>query len=664
MSEFETFSSEFLNKLGYKFTPFYGDYETKFVQLIDDSFRFMDIEANNSYREKEEINGDILVKKDEEGLHCCPSTSNEGTPILYHTNYQLDWEYYILWENDKYTKLPYLYSFHLDYDDTFEYITTEYYLAIKFHKHGINELKRLEEKPFFDTLISRSKKICYVGAFTYFYKDKIVVYGKNEVNNDDDNEECEEEIKVTVYDEKLNVLFEGYGGFKIWEWDSKVYLIFPCSAKVYDLTEGKEIKLFKEDNVYLDSIMIYKDILVLYTEHHYPIKNYYDDGDYYLEYDNEDTPIRNTNGYVYNSEFELIRKFNVLGQIIGLTDFGDQKVMRVDDSDYKSNTIKYFNVNGENITRYNDKTDEEFSVPDISFTSLDGYESLHLSIVKTKMYSPDVIAFGNHVNRSIVNKCGVYIGTWDGKMYEKIVDCKYDYIKSLPLKDDENVYYLGVTGSGYDNKYDLYVNHKLMFYNYPFKRGHSICVLENKMLIKFEDTEGRIGYIRNGEIVFNPKYKHVRVICHLAESREISVLECLYIVSENGLFGVCSSNGELILPIEYSVVDIDDCFNVVLGKKIPSDAVSDENEKSVRFDTIMYVGNYSSKDNTITYKKATIKDGVVFLDEDGEYIWDGGFVNKGADDNESDYYSKDHYSHGEAMYDALGSEMDAIWNID
>ena len=73
---------------------------------------------------------------------------------------------------------------------------------------------------------------------------------------------------------------------------------------------------------------------------------------------------------------------------------------------------------------------------------------------------------------------------------------------------------------------------------------------------------------------------------------------------------------------------------------------------------------YVSKDNAITYKKATIKDDVVFLDEDGEYTWDGGFINKEEDDDESDYYPRDHYSSGEAMYDALGGEIEAIWNID
>ena len=646
MTAFEEFQNSLLKQLGYDVAPFEGDWLPKYVYLKDGKFCFLDQYAKNSYRSEESISGDILIQKNDEGYHCCPSVNKDGESILYRLGVKisrLDSKYYILWENNEYTELSYLHDscFHFCSGDTIEYKITDHYIAVMFHQEN-NSMMR-DDNPYLDAIICREKDIYHLGVKTHFLKDKIVV--------------LDADYDVIVYDNEMNVLYEGLGEISIMEVESKCYLIFPSSCTVYDLTEGKEIRLPKGEDEHWHSVKVYKDIFVLYTEH----RNrslYANDSDSYWDYDYEDLPITNTEGVVYNLQFKLLRRFNVLRVIVGIVDLGDTKVLKVDDSDYNNTVLKLFNVKGENITRHNEDINEDFSVPDITFSSMDGYENLGLTIVRTSMYTPDIINFGSLSKNKVINKCGVYMELGGGDTYEKIIDCKYAYIKSFPLKEDSNVYYVGVDGGEENNKCDLYVNHELFFENYPFNRGHAIEVVGHDYFMKFTDSNSNIGFIRNGEIVFKPKYKEAKVcVCSFGKDGETE-LEYLFIVSNGELYGICSPSGELILPIEYPIIDIDDNLTIVIAKHIDETEI-DENDKSILWDYQMGVGYFSKETNSIEIEKAIVDDNGVRLDDD--YVWDGEFKYT------KDYYdewSRKNYSDKDAMYDALGGEMDAIWNLD
>lgn len=661
MTEFESVQNRMLEKLGYYVAPFHGDYTTKYVSIKDGEFHFLDGYADNSCRELDSIKGDILLRLDKEGFHYCPSKSEEGKVIKYIPK---QYKYYLLRENNKYMELNYLDDMYLSVDDRFEVVETDNYIAIKYNKCRMSEQKRLNEKPLLDSIISKTKDIAHIGVFVYFYEDKMIVYG---INEDYDADYYEKEY-IIVYDKNFNVLAKRFISpdnktkFVIWEYDNKSYLLYPYSASVYDLSKCEYINLSGEDSKWWQSAKTYKDTFVFYTQHRYPVdKSSYDDDYSDWDYDDENSPVRNTEGCIYDINFKLLREFNVLGEIIKITDFGDTKVMKVNVSDYRTNKITYYRVDGNNTTRYVEEADEEFSVPDIVISSMDGYENRYLTIVRTKLISPDTIKFGSK-SSNIVTKCGVYMEDNGGDSFYKIVDCKYDGIKPLALKDDENIYYIGVEGINMDNKYDLYVNHELFFQKYPFERGRLIKVVGNGYFIQFTDSDGKVGFIRNGEVVFKPQYNKAKVCVRkkLDYQDDNEELEYLYIVSDGELYGVCSPSGEMILPMEYSVIDIDEDLTIVLGRNT-DDLDVDENDESVIYGNMMEVGTYSKESNCIVTEKATVKDDMVLLSDWGGYVWDGKFKYTKEDYDE---WSPENYSHDDAMYDALGGEMDAIWNID
>ena len=663
MTEFESFQSSMLEKLGYHVAPFHGDCTTKYVSIKDDEFHFMDGYADDSCRELDSIKGDILLRLDKEGFHYCPSKSEEGEVIKYIPK---QYKYYFLRENDKYIEVEYLDDMYLGCNDTFEVVDSEKYIAIKYNKHRTDDRKRLKEKPLLDSIIVKEKDIVHLGVFVYHYEDKIVVYS---TRNDAD-----EESNLIVYDKDFNVLYSRHfpyadsETFFIWEVEGKSYLIFPYGSVVYNLSEAKELELPFEGNRYWLSVMTYKNILVLFTQHRYPVdKSSYDDDYSDWDYDDENSPIRSTEGRIYDLSFNLLRDFNVLGQIVAIKDFDVTKVIKVDDSDSDTSITKYYKVNGDNITRYDEDDDEKFSVPDIVISSMDGYKNHYLTIVRTKLLSPDTINFGSNSNRNIVTKCGVYMEDRSGDSYYKIIDCKYDGIKPLALKDDENIYYIGVEGVDMDNKYDLYINHELFFQKYPFERGRLIKVVGNGYFIQFIDSDGKVGFIRNGEVVFKPQYNKTQVCVRkkLDYQDDNEELEFLYIVSDGLLYGICSPSSELILPIEYTFVDIDENLTIVLGRNI-YDLDVDKNDESIMCGCLMEVGSYSKETNSIVTKKAKVKNDVVLLDKIGDYVWDGDFrYTKEPYSNEDDTPSSwENYTIEDSLYDALGGEMEAIWNID
>ena len=623
------FQKELLEKLGYENIAPFPDNGKWFFQK-DGKFHIMDYFADKSYISYSHLSGDILLCLDNYGYHFCePSNKNEEK--FYKPK---DGKYFILWgdeDNGEYTELKYLDFYNKNFsEDVFEYVKEENYLAIKYHKKKeyekthMSESERWIEKPRMDTIISREKDICHIEVFTYFYNDTIVVYDGDE---------------VIVYDKEFNVLYESYSDFEIWEVNSTSYLLFPSEGMAYELSEGKQIQLISDDNIYWDYVKTYKNIAVFYTTERFQVEDntHYDEDGYYWgsDYNEEDIPVRNTMGHIFDSSFKLLRDFNVIGEISLLKEIGDAIVMKVNSSLINDNdTDSYYNVKGPNITKHNSKTNEDFSVPDISFRKMSGFEDLY--VVKTKVSSSDIIDFGDGKGTQyIADKCGVYYKTgWREEKYEKIIDCKYDYIKSLPLNDDPNIYYAGVIGIDNDNKFDLYINHKIVLQGIPFNRGHSVKLIKDGTFIQIANNEGKKGIIRNGNFIIDPLYKEIKTFVQHEKDYDLETnitsetLKYLFAVSDGELFGICSPSGKLILPMKYSTIDMDDEFCIVLVRDFNPeiDGECDESvEEMLDYGGIYETGYYDEEKDVIVTEKASFKDGNVLLDDEGNYVWDGRF---------------------------------------
>ena len=588
-----------LEELGYKnLAPLSVDYDRIWFYIKEEKFHTVDdSEGGHTYRRWTHLYGDILLCLNDNGYHLCEPSTEKG-PKKYKVE---DGEYYFLWENDEYTELSYMLPIGYCKDE-FEFIKEENYVAIKYHKkkeYGnsfMSEEERLSERPRKDVIISRSNDIYHIGVFMYFYKDKIVV---------------ENEDEVIIYNSDFEVLYESYNNFEIWETNATTYMIFPYEATVIDLTDLKKIKLKSNCDQKWCFAKTFKNIFICYNEKHFPIqRDYFDEDDWGNE---PETPVRNTYGHVFDSSFTLLREFNVIGEIKGAKEIGDVIAINVKSSSVKDyDTDSFYNVKAPNVTRHIEKTDEDFSIPDISFRRMAGYEDLF--VVKTKVPSSDIIDFSQGSNvQYIVDKCGVYrrFG-WKDEKFEKIIDLKYSHIVTLPLTNDENIYYAGIVKQGEDYTYDLYINHEIVLQNIPFIKEKSLKVSANKWFIKFSNREGKIGIIREGTVILKPNYEDVRICIQRDwhSSQDEMELECLFVVSNGEAYGICSSKGLLILPLDYSMIDVDEDLCIVLKKIDDGD---------------FEVGWYDKEKNIICRETAEMKDGMIQLDNEGDYVWDGCF---------------------------------------
>lgn len=476
-----------------------------------------DGKGEHTYRRWTHLYGDILLCLNDDGYHLCePSTEME--PKTYKAE---DGEYCFLWDNDEFTTLKYMEPMITQYcKDEFEYIKEENYVAIKYHQEEeygdsfMSEQERCIKKPRKDTIIAREKEIYHIEVFTYYFSDRIVVYDGDE---------------VIIYDKEFNILYESYSDFEIWEVNSTSYLLFPSECMAYDLCKCDEIKLHDSDNFYWSYVKTYKGIVVFYTIERYQVEDnsYYDDDGYYWssDYNEETIPIRNTTGHIFDSSFNLLREFNVIGDIKQLKEIGNTIVMIVNSSFVEDHdTNAYYNVNFPNLTRHNDKTDEDFSVPDITFRDMAGFEEHNLVVVKTRVVSSEYIDLTENTPSQLFReKCGVYSCiNWSKGKYKKIIDCKYDYIISLPIKDDYNVYYAGVIGLGDDNKFDFYINHKLVLQGIPFKKGHSVKLINDGTFIQITNSGGEKGVLRNGSFILDQFIKRLK---HLFSTKGLMILK-------------------------------------------------------------------------------------------------------------------------------------------
>lgn len=589
-----------LEGLGYKnLAPLFGNNEKIWFYIKDNKFHtIVDGNLKSTNRYWKDLDGDILLCLNDEGYHFC-EPSNEDISKLYKVK---DGEYYFLWADDEYSELNFMRSDEYC-NDEFEFIKEENYVAIRYHKkkeYGdsfMSEEERLSEQPRKDVIISRSNDICHIGVFTYFYKNKIIV---------------EHDDTVIVYDTDFNILYENDNNFKIWEIEGMSYLIFPYDKIVFSLSDRREIELKNNEKYGWDFVKTYKNIFICYNEKHFPVQHgdYFEEDDWWYELK---TPVRNTFGHVFDSSFTLLREFNVMGEIGGVKEIGDVLAIKVKSSSVKDyDTDSFYNVKAPNVTRHIEKTDEDFSIPDISFRKMIGYEDLF--IVKTKVPSLDIIDFSQGPNSQfMVEKCGVYreLKLNDGK-FEKVIDCQYDQILSLHLTSDDNIYYAGIIRKDDDYSYDLYINHEIVLQKMPFVKGQSLKQSAKKNFIIFSNCEGKFGIIRQGKIIFEPKYDNVRICVHrtLNYSQIGNELEYLFIVSDGKANGICSARGKLILPLNYSMIDIDEDLCIILKN------ISDGSYE---------VGWYDKEKDIICHQNAEMKDGAIQLDDDGDYVWDGSF---------------------------------------
>ena len=255
---------------------------------------------------------------------------------------------------------------------------------------------------------------------------------------------------------------------------------------------------------------------------------------------------------------------------------------------------------------------------------------------------------------------------------------KYSYIKTLSLKEDNNEYRVGVYGSNESKKCEFLINDKPLFEGIPYNDEKSISVVDSGFFIKLS-VHGTNFVIRDGKIVFfTNSYDVVNahaMIDHDADGDEfISDIYLIVVSRDDGLKGVYSTKKwELVLPFKYSTIDINSSFTIILGEKINLDEYDDETKLDMlstcmRMGEYMQIGDYSKEHDCVSCKRAEVYQGSeVCISSFLSYrYWDDGFKFGDNIDNSHLYVDSnlEKYTLEDSLYDALGGEMDAIWNID
>ena len=207
-------------------------------------------------------------------------------------------------------------------------------------------------------------------------------------------------------------------------------------------------------------------------------------------------------------------------------------------------------------------------------------------------------------------KCGVYVKFEE---YEKkIIDCKYDNIVTLSLKDDGTIYYAGIIGEGKCRVFDLYKDYNEL----PYLEGaSSLKIVNNGNFLQFRDIIGNVGVIRYGVTIFEPLYKEVTIYEFYGFSSDKLDSGFLLVVSDGKSYGIFSPKGNLVLPIEYSLIDVDKNHHVIL--------VHNNSDK-------IEVVYYYEESDSFEHVETQIEDGIVHINDN--YIWDGSFRHLNVDD--------------------------------
>ena len=597
MSSTEYIQKKILAKHGYEnFAPLWNEYGKlcgKWCYQMEGVFHVIDEYLHEEKRGSALPSGDVLLRLCEDGYHIC-TTSQKDKNSLYPIK---DSKFFFVYENNEYNELYYLEIYDSDDSLSFEYLDTQTYMALLFPKKvnkGIIStfVDRYQPEIKLDYIVSKRKYIIHERVFSYFYKNFVIVYdGKT----------------TFVYNNNFDVVYERDSNLRIWEVEDKVYLLFLNDKVIYELNNGKEIALNLQGSLWYYA-WAYKNYIIFYNQYYYQKRGNTCYLCEYEEYDwGYDEPVKKTRwitgGYIFDSSFNLLRDFNALGEMGELKDIGDDVFMKTISPHSTSNEVySLFNINHPNITRHDDKTNEDFSVPDISFRPLKCSDWLY--IVKKRVASSDTVDLRADSKKDFwAYKCGVYVKFEE---YEKkIIDFKYDNIVALPLKDDDTFYYAGIIGEGKFKVFDLYKDHNEL----PYIEGaSSLKIVNNGNFIQFRDKIGNVGVIRYGITIIEPLYKEVKIFEFSCFPDDGYELEFLFVVSDGKSYGICSSKGKLVLPIEYSLIDVDKDQYVIL-----------EHNDS---DTIEVV-YYDEESDSFEHVETKIEDGVVHINDN--YVWDGSF---------------------------------------
>lgn len=587
------------------FAPLLNEYGIlcgKWCYQKEGEFHVIDEYLHEEKRENALPSGNVLLRLCEGAYQIC-TASQKDKSSLYPIK---DSKFFIVYENNEYNELYYLEIYYSDDSQSFEYLDTQTYMALLFPKKvnkGIIStfVDRYQPEIKLDYIVSKRKDIIHKRVFSYFYKNFVIVYdGKT----------------TFVYNNNFDVVYERDSNLRIWEVEDKVYLLFLNDKVIYELNNGKEIALNLQGSLWY-YVWAYKKYIIFYNQYYYQKRGNTCYLCEYEEYDwGYDESVKETRwittGYIFNSSFNLLRDFNALGEMDELKDIGDDVFMKTISPHSTSNEVySFFNINHPNITRHDDKTNEDFSVPDISFRPFkcSPWFDEYLYIAKKRVASSDTIDLRTYTKKDLwVDKYGVFqIFDFDKEEYVKITDCKYDNIVALPLKNDENIYYAGINGDGKYGVFDLYINNEIKLKELPYIKGaSSLKTVNNSNFIQFRDKIGNVGVIRYGITILEPLYKEVTIyeFSYFPDDE----LDFLFVVSDGKSYGICSPEGKLVFPIEFSLIDVDKNRHVIL-----------EHNDS---DTIEVV-YYDEESDSFEHVETKIEDGVVHINDN--YVWDGSF---------------------------------------
>lgn len=138
-------------------------------------------------------------------------------------------------------------------------------------------------------------------------------------------------------------------------------------------------------------------------------------------------------------------------------------------------------------------------------------------------------------------------------------------------------------------------------------------IVNNGNFIQFSDKIGNVGVIRDGKTILEPLYKELTIYVKCksffdSNDYDEKRLEFMFVVSDGKSYGICSPKGKLVLPIEYSLIDVDEELLVIL----------EHNDSD-----IIEIGYYDEQSESFKHEEAKKEDGLVRINDD--YVWDGRF---------------------------------------
>lgn len=272
----------------------------------------------------------------------------------------------------------------------------------------------------------------------------------------------------------------------------------------------------------------------------------------------------------------------------------------------------------------------ELQLTNVKHVYSENYDKLYLAQNTCGRYYPDLI----HNYRM-----GLFCQNGDGSndilipfIYKNIVRFQF---KSSSWDDFNDCcpYYFAqydVSGKTY---YSIFAEEEIPFRCLAKFIKRKIEVNKRLMYIKFFDGS-KVGIIKHGFVMIPPVFSSIKGFKITCED-ENTEPKNLFLVSTNTKKGLYI-NEKCILPIEYDSISID----------------SENRTCNLLKDNHYFYGNFNKVDLNLSVREVSKQD---FLSSDCE-----------EDDIDNDYNPWDHrcYSHEEALYDALGGEPDAIWNID